>query len=256
MISRIEITNRFGINELDARLRRVQLRGFPNVRAYEKSDITIQRFTPTRIASEVFTPQPSVYAPELKKVEEIAALFQQQGVDIFRLDGGVDYVAFDEKGEATEWTVVPPVVEVARIRHLEGMGLDFDSFIGPELRAVMREKGYRPNPELGQLNHPEYPNTGAATDVLEICDGSHRIEVARRRIINQHVLVIGNTAPGFPYYAAPKPYRLVHVEQVRDEERLDKTHILTNPGHKTLYRVFPTGGIKSGNIRPTKEKVD
>jgi len=257
MITKIEIQKEFGTQELDTRLRQVKLRGFPNVSAYGNSTIQVCAFTPQAIQTQVFTPQPSVYRPELDKVKQVAELFAQKGINIFQLNGGVDYFATDDKGEETQWTVIPPVIEMAPIFWNQGHGLDFSHNIGPELREMMHKNDYRQNPQLQFLNFPEFAAIeGKVVSVPEICDGSHRIERARESGLVQNVLVIDQVTPGFPYYAAPKPYNLVHVEPERVEEKLDKVHVLTSPGHKQLYRVFPTGNILSGNLRPRKGKVD
>lgn len=252
MIQQIEIQKRFDFKELEERLRKVHLRGFEHIKIYEKSDISLVSMAPEEIIQRVFTPQPSVYNQELKKVSKLAELFQQQGIDIFTLDGGIDYIAIDERGEQTEWTLTPPVIESMVLPHYPGMGLDYSLRISPELRRMMNDQGHRQNPEIKQLNFPEYSKNSNQT-ILQICDGSHRIESGIRTGKAQNLIVISNTAFGFPYYAAPKPYHLVHEEQERIEEKSDKTHILTNPAHKLLYRLFPSGGIKSGTIRPTKQ---
>jgi hypothetical protein len=68
----------------------------------------------------------------------------------------------------------------------------------------------------------------------------------------QTMVILSSPQRGFPYYAAPKPYSSVHEEL--DSEQSDKTHVLTSPGHKLLYRAFPTGGIRNGNVRPPTSK--
>lgn len=252
MIQQIEIQKRFDFRELEERLRKVHLRGFEHVKIYEKSEISLVSMSPEEIRKNVFTPQPSVYTQELKKVSRLAELFQQQGIDIFSLDGGIDYIAIDEKGEQTEWTLTPPVIETMVLPHFSGRGLDYSIIISPELRRLMRDGGHRQNSELKELNFPEYEQNSHQM-IMQICDGSHRIESGIRTGKPQKIIVIKNVCSGFPYYAAPKPYCLVHEEAERIEEKLDKTHILTAPAHKLLYRLFPSGGIKSGTIRPTKQ---
>lgn len=252
MILQIEIQRRFDFEELQGRLRKVHLRGFPHIKIYGVSEISIVSMTPREIKQNVFTPQPSVYTPELEKVARLAELFNEQGVDIFRLEGGIDYLAIDENGQQTEWTLTPPIVESMVLPCCPGKGLDYALRISPELKKVMDAGGHAQNPELKELNFQEY-ETRAYKPILQICDGSHRIESGARREGAQNLIVISNPVLGFPYYAAPKPYRLVHEEAERIEEKLDKTHILTAPAHKLLYRLFPSGGIKSGDVRPTKQ---
>ena len=237
------------------RLRNVQLRGFPDVKIYNGADINIRPLSSKQIAKTIFTPQLSVYRPELEKVEMVDRLFLEEGVNIFGLEGGFDYVATDEKGEETEWTIIPPVVEVLPFRFDSQGRIDYSGFIGNELRKRMQEKGYEENPELQNLIYPNFPR-GLKVDIPEICDGSHRIEVARRKSLEQAVLFINVAVTGFPYYAAPQPYNKVHEEPERVEEKIDKVHVLTSPGHKVLYRLFPSGGINSGNVRPLKQRFD
>ncbi len=257
VVKKIEIVKRFGFQELEERLRKVSLRGFPNVRAYESSNIMIRTMTPEHIRQQIFTPQPSVYATDLNKISQIAEIFSGFAADIFNLKGGIDYVAYDENGEATEWTMIPPVVEVLPIRFGLEKGLDYSESIGDELKRLMQEKGYSINPELQNLDYPEYQKfRGQAKRIPEICDGSHRIELGVRKNLSQNILFMDYVKEGFPYYAAPKPYSCIHEEPERVEEKIDKTHVLTSPGHKLLYRLFPSGGINSGNVRPLKQKFD
>ena len=256
-VSRIDIKKHVSFEELENRLRNVSLRGFPDVKIYRKADIQLVSLTPEQIQQGIYTPQPSVYTPQLNQVNAVAELFAQQGVDIFRMKGGIDYEAHDENGVITEWTMLPPVVEVLPFRFNSEGRLDYSKAVGEELKAVMEEKGYRLNPEVQELSYPEYDRfTNGIVGLSEICDGSHRIEVGIRRGESQNLLVITGVEYGFPYYAVPKPYSIVHEEPERVEEKLDKTHVLTSPGHKLLYRLFPSGGINSGNVRPTKEHFD
>jgi len=256
-VKKIEIKKQVTFGELEGRLRTVSLRGFPDVRIYENADIQIRCLTPKKVRKEIFTPQLSVYRPQLEHLGKVADLFSQEGIDIFRLNGGFDYEAHDENGEVTEWTILPSVVEVLPFKFGLDGGLDYSGLIGEKLRAVMEEKGYQLNPEVEELDYPEYEEFRGRTVLIpEICDGSHRIEAGIRRGLEQNILFIDRVAPSFPYYAAPKPYSVIHEEPERVEEKLDKTHVLTSPGHKVLYRLFPSGGINSGNVRPLKEKFD
>jgi hypothetical protein len=255
MLEKIEIQHVLDFNELCSRLRNVSLRGFPNVKIYGNSKIEINSPSPFE-ATRLFTPQPSVYMPILKRINELSDLFSAKGIDIFSLNGGYDYIATDEKGEVTEWTLIPPVVEVLPIKFNSDKGLDYSQSIGQELNALMKEKGYELNSELQNLNYPEYERFRGTTALIPlVCDGSHRIEAGLKKGL-QNLIFITSPEKGFPYYAAPKPYSCIHKELERDDSKSDKTHVLTSPGHKLLYRLFPSGGIFSGTVRPTKEKFD
>ncbi len=256
MLEKIKILQEFGFGELCSRLRKVSLRGFPNVKIYGNARIKIDSVSPEKIREEIFTPQPSIYKTELDKVAGVAELFLKKGIDIFQLDGGVDYLSYENK-ETKEWTIIPSVIEVLPIKFNLEKGLDYSESIGDELKVVMNERGYILNPELKNLDFLVYEEfRGKTVKILEICDGSHRIELAVRKNLEQKLLFIDSPVNGFPYYAAPKPYNCIHEEPERIEEKLDKTHVLTSPGHKLLYRLFPSGRIKSGTVRPLKEKFD
>lgn len=256
MLKEIQINHELNFNELRLRLRNVSLRGFPDVKIYKDSQIELESLSHFAVGG-LFTPQPSVYPPILERINKLSDLFSAKGINIFNLQGGYDYLATDENGEVTEWTLIPPIVEVLPIKFKLGKGLDYSSFIGEELTSLMKEKDYKINPELQDLDYSEYERYKGTTALIpEICDGSHRVEAGSRRRGLQNLIFITSPKEGFPYYAAPKPYSCVHEET--DKEKSDKTHVLTSPGHKMLYRLFPTGGILSGTIRPatSKEKFD
>lgn len=249
-LKKIEIQKEVTFRELSDRLRNVRLRGFPDVRIYEYADISIKSFSPKRVQDELFTPQPSVYGDILNRIDEMKRLFLAQGINISRLNGGIDYIATDENDVETNWTIIPPVAELVTVS-FNGKGMSYNHNIGSELQKLMDETKCTLNPELKDLDFPEFKEDSGIIPLLEICDGSHRIHHAFFNGLEQNILVIQGVKTGFPYYAAPKPYNTVRVVETRDEYT-DKTHVLTDPAHKLLYRSFPTGGINCGDIRPTK----
>lgn len=256
-LEKIEIDNEVRSVELDARLRNVRLRGFPKVKIYEGADIEIKNVGSGWLRKNIFTPQPSVYEKGyLDRIRKLAKLFGQKGIDIFHLTQGYDYTATDSESVRTAWTLVPPVVECVPIRFVPGGGLDYSGLIGRELLEAMKRSGHELNPALKDLSFEEYKRFEGRTAVSVplICDGSHRIHAGLEGE-NQNVLFIDEPRQGYPYYAAPKPYSGVHVESERPEGGGgDKTHIITSPGHKDLYRLFPSGGIRSGDVRDPIKK--
>lgn len=248
-LKKIEILKEFSLSELDERIRKIRLKGFPEIEIYKDSNISIQEFSPEKIVSDIFTPQPRVYRTFIDRINNMAKLFLEQGIDIFKLQGGVDYLAIDDEGIKTEWTLIPPVVEVILIKFSEE-GLDYEDVIGEELKKRMLAEGHTLNEELKKMWFEEFNKHLGLSNIKLICDGSNRIHAAVEKGINQNLLVIDAPKKGFPYYAAPKPYSKVHVEAERiDGSKSDKTHILSEPGHKHLYRLFPSGGILSGDVR-------
>jgi len=232
---------------LESRLRAVTLRGFPAVQIYQEANISPEIWEPERIRRQLSTPQPHVHQTHLDRVNQLAALFAEQGINLFQLPAAYDYTAYDADGRATEWTMLPPVVEHFRVpRHPEG-GLDYRPLVGHQLQSLMTARQWPLNPELAQLTPHD-----ADDDYYLMNDGSHRVHAGLERGQGVALMVISNPMPGFPYYAAPQPYDRVQVFPSKEESQDLKVHVLVAPGHKQLYRDFPSGGIKSGNVRPPR----
>ena len=246
----IEVTKEipfFGEGDtLESRLRQVSLRGFPHIQIYENSSFTLDDLTPQQIPATLYTPQARVYQTHLDRIGKLQELFLREGIDILQLVAGYDFTATSESGEQSEWTMIPPVVENFRIPRSEKGKLDYTSIIGKELQEKLDSMNLGLNPAA--LNLPHKNSLGYFN---LINDGSHRIHYGLQ---NGGVTVITahNITPGFPYYAAPQEYDRIQVFPERTEalEKLEtKIHIVESPGHKELYRLFPSGGIKSGEIR-------
>lgn len=237
-----------GGDSLESRLRKVSLRGFPDVRIYKNSGIETSFLTPERITQTLYTPQLRVYRTHLNRIKKLRELFLEKGIDILDLAAAYDYRATDSSGKETEWTILPPVTETFAVPMNSGGQMDYSQLVGEEVLKKMREADLSLNTEILNLPCP----TGQVT---LINDGSHRIhfgvENGGVRIFNMR-----GVTPGFPYYAAPQKYSGIKVFQTR-EEALDlpetKVHVIEAPGHKDLYRLFPSGGIMSGTIRSDKK---
>jgi len=252
MIKEIEIIKEIELDELNERLRRVQLKGFPEIQIYKDADISIQTFSPEQINETIFTPQPTIYRKGyLDRIDFLGEFFKKKGIDITKLNKGYDYIAIDNEGQATQWTLMPPVVEMATIYLTADKRLDYAPIISEELKQKIEAEGHSLNPQVQELQFDSYRNMPQGiSQVPLICDGSHRIHSALEKQVDQTLLIINGTKAGIPYYAAPQPYDIVHVESERPEDGgKDKIHIITSPGHKNLYRLFPTGGIMSGSVR-------
>ncbi|MFH0808639.1 MAG: hypothetical protein V1888_03425 [archaeon] len=249
MIDQIEIKNYFGMFELKKRLRNVRLKGFPDVKIYEDAKIQIENRTPEEIKTNIFIPQPTIYRKGfLNKIDRLAKVFSAKGIDIFNLNGGVDYTAYSN-GDQTDWTIIPPIVEVIPINFTNGH-LNYAPWLSKELQELMEKTKCGLNPELIMLSYHEYPRSGLHP-IQIICDGSHRVHSGLEKRIPQNLLFIESPKKEFPYYAAPQPYSSVHVENKRPKEgATTKVHVLESPAHKSLYRLFPTGGILNGTVRP------
>ena len=126
-------------------------------------------------------------------------------------------------------------------------GYDYAPLIGAEARAAVTARGWDINPET--LNA-----VPAAADPRYrlIIDGSHRVFAGYQQGRPVSVLEISGMTPGFPYYAIPQPYSSHTIYPSEEEAEDKKIHILTAPGHKFLYRDFPSAGIMSGTIRPAR----
>jgi hypothetical protein len=231
---------------LETRLRKVHLRGFPTVAIYKNADITTRTLTTAQVYEELYTPQPHLHEAYLKRLQQLAELFMAQGINIFKLDKAYDYIATADDGIETTWTMLPPVIEKFKIpRHPDG-GFDYRPLLSPELQAIMQEQGWTIDPQTPGM---DYHNDSDTFSLIN--DGSHRLHAALESQGAITILEIANITPGFPYYAAPQHYSTVQIfpeEQVGDL----KVHVLASPGHKQLYRIFPSGGILSGDVRPPR----
>ncbi|MEK6879286.1 MAG: hypothetical protein AABY22_06730, partial [Nanoarchaeota archaeon] len=156
-------------------------------------------------------------------------------------------------GQETEWTMLPPVAEEFSIPSLHGV-LDYRSIICNELMEKLQSESLGLNPEALRFLHTNF----SVSKFNLINDGSHRIHYGFEKG-GIKLLFISNVTPGFPYYAAPQLYSNVRVyPKITEElEKVEtKVHIIEPPGHKNLYRLFPSGGIKSGVVRPDKKLKD
>ena len=235
---------------LESRLRKVSLRGFPHVKIYEKAKFEEIFLTPEQIRTQLHTPQPNVYQNELTKVENLAELFQQKGIDITNLDRAYDYLAFLDSGEQTQWTILPPIVERMIIPRKNGR-MNYEPLIGEELARHLQSQNLGINPNLNKLKHT------SDSEIFDLInDGSHRIHFG---FLNNGIKVvrISQITEGFPYYAAPQPYLSIKIMPEANEiTTAMKVHIVESPGQKALYRLFPSGGIMSGEVRPpTKGEI-
>ena len=249
-VSRIEILKEIPFDgegdTLLNRLRNVSLRGFPEVKIYGDAEFELVRLDKENIESSLHTPQLRVYRDHLERIGTLAALFREKGIDILNLDRGYDFLAISESGEAKEWTMLPPVVERFTLPGTEEGRLDYESFMGDALKENLRSQGLGVNPKVLEMNH-----TSENGEYDLINDGSHRIHFGYENG-GITVLRIKGMTPGFPYYAVPQKYN-VRVFETREEalqQEETKIHVVEEPGHKALYRLFPSGGIKSGDVRP------
>lgn len=236
-------------DSLETRLRNMSLRGFPDVKIYENATFEYKFFNSSQIVNELHTPQLRVYRTHLNKLEQLNKLFLEKRINILNLDYAYDYVAFDSQGNQTEWTILPPVTETFEIPKNSKGQMDYSSLIGSKLSKSLKEKGLGFNQEVLDL---PYPNSGEPLDLIN--DGSHRIHYGFENS-GIKILNVSGVTPGFPYYAAPQKYK-IKVFNTRDEaltEPETKVHIVEAPGHKDLYRLFPSGGIMSGSVRSDKK---
>ena len=237
-------------DSLETRLRNVSLRGFPEIKIYKNASFEYKFFNPNQITNKINTPQPSVYKTYLARVDSLNKLFLEKGINILNLDYAYDYVAFDDKDNQTVWTIMPPVTETFEIPKNSSGQMDYSSLIGKELMESLNKKGLGLNKEV--LNLP-YPDSNETISIIN--DGSHRIHYGFE---NQGVKILNITGmvKGFPYYAAPQKYSEVKIHKTRDDSAIEsKVHVVDAPGHKDLYRLFPSGGIMSGDVRPDKRII-
>lgn len=232
---------------LETRLKQVTLRGFPKVTIYKDASFAIKKMSPPEVERDLYTPQPHVYRDHLNRVAKTAELFANEGINIYYLENAYDYIARDDSGTETTWTMLPPVIETFRIPQHKNGGFDYVSLVGTELANVLQQNNWHLEPATRTT---PYHNQ---TDVFNLInDGSHRVHAGVETGDGITILQITNITPGFPYYAVPQHYSHVKVFPKKDDSTDLKVHVVTSPGHKQLFRVFPSGGILSGDVRPPR----
>jgi len=236
-------------DSLENRLRKVSLKGFPDVKIYKYAEFSASFLRPEQIEYELHTPQPSVYQNNLDRIKALNNLFKEKGINILNLERAYDFVARSANGEEKEWTMIPPIVEEWTIPHTSDGSIDYTTLLSDDLVRNLRSQSLWLNPDLSKIK-----NTSKAGVYLLINDGIHRIHFG---LLNNgiKVLQIRNITPGYPYYAAPQPYSTVQIMSTEPNEKTTNTkvHIVQSPGQKALYRSFPSGGIMTGEVRPPTE---
>jgi hypothetical protein len=143
-VVRIEILKEvpfFGPGDsLETRLRKVSLKGFPDVKIYQNAKFEPVFLSPEEIMSQLHTPQPVVYRTHLDRVSKLAQLFREKGIDILKLDRAYDFAAVSSEGVETQWTMLPPIVESFSIPSREG-ALDYEKLLDERLKMALREEG-------------------------------------------------------------------------------------------------------------------
>jgi hypothetical protein len=244
----IEITKEvpfFGEGDsLANRLKNVVLRGFPNVKIYEKAKFEQTFLTPEQIQSSLHTPQPNVYQDNLKKVGQLAKLFSEKGIDITNLEKAYDFIAKSQSGIETQWTIIPPVIERWHIPKTAEGKFNYEPLLGEEVRKLLAEQNLGINPDLSKLNHS---SESCVFDLIN--DGAHRVFYGFQNK-GIKIMRIEGITPGFPYYAAPQKYEVKLMPFADEVSTAMKIHVVQSPAQKLLYRNFPSGGIMSGQVRP------
>ncbi len=233
-------------DSIQSRLKKVSLRGFPHVKIYEHATFEPVFLTPAEIEGNLYTSQPYVYQNDLDRLERLSLLFKEKGVDIFNLDRGYDFIGRTQSDE-TLWTMIPPIVERLYIPQDEFGRFNYEPLFSNELKETLIRERLGIDEGVFFLS---YSSLNGIFDLIN--DGMHRIHYGYLTG-GVRILRIEGMTFGYPYYAAPQSYSSVRVISEKDEETTGmKVHVLRSPGHKLLYRLFPTGDIHSGDVRPAR----
>lgn len=232
----------FSFDQLFDKLKKVQLKGWPEILPYSESTFEVKTLQPNEVKNLLYTPQPKVYLERLDRLSELDESFKNQGMDSFTsLTQCYDFTATspNDLGETEEadWTLIPPIIEALKYP----TSIDYPSFTSGILPS---------NVEF----LPDLPDKKVETTYPLICDGDHRIYFAVKNNLPITVLLISNIKKGYPYYALPQKYWKKELATRADGElpenaQFDKIHILPKADEKKLYRLFPSAGIQSGGVR-------
>ena len=101
---KITQVERFPVNELISRLRNVTMLKASEIKVYTNTFISLEKIRPEFLAP----PQNYILRQELKKVRELKWALEEQGVNIFELNGFVRLI-FDSSKEPVD--LLPPIIE-------------------------------------------------------------------------------------------------------------------------------------------------
>lgn len=95
---------KFGVDSLLERLKKVTMLKAPEIKVYERAFISLEEISPGCMAP----PQNYILRGELKKVRELKWALEEHGTDIYHLDG---FARITLEGSDEPVDVLPPVVE-------------------------------------------------------------------------------------------------------------------------------------------------
>lgn len=296
MPERNEITfaRELTFDETVAKLRQIEFRGVVDengqpVRPYENAKFSLVTVYPSARRDQpptvsigandeaLWTPQPTIYDNQTQIIERVSTFLAENGKDIFRLSGAVDY-HWEGRGD---YTILPPLVEMQQLPLQEGT-IDLDAFVQrfdglflPDAQGTLHDMSTRYLDDF----HVDEVSSARSFDILDanmgllnygrrvtdawnytiICDGAHRIDfgVEINGVPIQVILVgpASNEKPLRPYYALPMPFHPTtrlsskKAEALYPTLALDKVHILADLIRKVLHYKWTQAGLNVSSLR-------
>ncbi len=207
---KIEILRKIPFKELEESVRKVPLmkkdsRG-REIFVYKDATISLRTFTYDEV-------NPPTFYLINKNLETQRNLFlsldKDHKITPLELDGALEIR--NEKGEI--WTLTPPIIEVT-------------------------ERSVRYVPQDGEIDYSEYVNK---IKIPLICDGAHRVQVAREYGMPFIGLSIVGADPKHPYYAHPNGWDMVKIVDEVPKTKIEKKFYRYEDCY-ALYRDFDVLG--------------
>ncbi len=200
----IQITKRISFNELEGLLRNVPLMrkdfNIPEIKVYKNSHITLKKFK----AHEVNPPTFYLLNKNLQFQRDLRYHFlSKYNIDTLNLDEALEII--NEKSET--WLLTPPIIELT-----------------PRIIKYI--------PQKDEIMHDEE----IKVYIPLICDGAHRVELAKELDIEFTSVFISGVDENFPYYAHPNSWNKVKI--VNEVPHLSKKKLYRLQDSYPLYRDF------------------
>lgn len=213
---KIEIVRSISFDELVQKIRDVPLmkprEDGSQIYVYKDADISLQQ-----LRSEQVNP-PTFYLlkKQMEVQRDLRRLLAEQGIDSLNLDRALEIK--NDSGKI--WTLTPPIIEVTP-------------------RTV------KYNQQQGEI---DYSQRSSNINIPLICDGAHRVALARELNTSFTAVYISGVDENFPYYAHPNGWDMVNVVEEVPKTKEEKKFYRFLDCY-ALYRDF--GVVGCGKPRHT-----
>ncbi len=221
----IEIIRTFNFLQLEEKLRGIPLmqqdRNGNDILPYKDAHISMRHF----FIEDVNPPTFYLLKKNLELLQEFHLALLNLGYDFLHLNEQTAGLEILKKENNELWTLIPPVIE-----------------------STSRVVKYVP--QDGEINHGHIPTR---ITIQLICDGAHRVALARGYGGNFVGIAITGSNPDYSYYAHPNGWEMVKTVDEVPTTKEDKKYYRFEDCY-SLYRNFDTIGCGKPRGFGTPEK--